>query len=385
MDGTPPAPGPGARFEIWRAKPIPTAPEELVTYRREIVDIFTDMNAIGEEEGGDLALAQNLLQTTQTTLTQTQEDLGLLRDDYATLQDELQQSKATIKALNRVVLDTPENSLTRPAKTQELPTPPKFKGERSQLKAWKNSINIKLTGDAAKFPNNQHRLAYVYGLLDGEAKSQIEPYVLPTGINLADVAALTAILDRAFGDPDPVGTATRALRVLKQKNSTLSSYIAEFSRLAADVPWDAQAKLDHFQDGLSYEIKQALVYYEDVATLELLMAQASKVEQKLARLKNSARPPVTPSRTPAAPVNTPSHPSHTPGGLVPMDLSSGRPRLTQAERDRRRQAGECIICGKTGHFMADCPIRRPRPMNVSAAVPAPAPGIDQSGKEESLV
>lgn len=146
-----------------------------------------------------------------------------------------------------------------------------------------------MTGDAAKFPNDQHRLAYVYGLLDGEAKSQIEPYVLPDRINLANIAALTTILDCTFGDPDPVGTATRALRDLKQGNSTLSSYTAEFSRLAADIPLDARAKLDYFEDALAHRIKEALIYYPEVGTLELLVEQASRVEQKMARLQGNSR------------------------------------------------------------------------------------------------
>ena len=95
-------------------------------------------------------------------------------------------------------------------------------------------------------------MSHVYGLVEGKATDQIQPYVLPSGIKLVDVPTLFADLDRAFGDPDPVGTATRALRGLKQRNSDLSSYVAEFSRLAAEVPWDDRAKLDHFQGGLSY-------------------------------------------------------------------------------------------------------------------------------------
>jgi len=89
---------------------------------------------------------------------------------------------------------------------------------------------------------------------------QIQPYVFTTGINLPDTAALLAILDPAFGDPDPSGTATRTLRTFKQK-ADLSTYVAEFSRLAAEVPWNDQGKLDQFQECLSHESLQALVHY----------------------------------------------------------------------------------------------------------------------------
>jgi len=43
-----------------------------------------------------------------------------------------------------------------------------------------------------------------------------------------------------------------------------------------------------------------------------------------------------------------------------MDLSSGRPRLTQAEKDRRRAIGACIICVGTDDFMAVYTICRNR-------------------------
>jgi len=47
-------PPPGARFETWHARPIPTDPDELATYRRKAVDIFLATHAIGEQLGGDL-------------------------------------------------------------------------------------------------------------------------------------------------------------------------------------------------------------------------------------------------------------------------------------------------------------------------------------------
>jgi len=138
-------------------------------------------------------------------------------------------------------------------KPRDLPPLPKYNGDRARLKAWKNSGNIKLTGDEAKFPDKNHKLAYVYGRLEGKAMDQVQPCVLATGIDLSHIAALLAILDRAFGGPDPSGTATRTLHALKQK-ANLSTYVAEFSRLAAEVPWNDRAKLDQFQEGLSHEL-----------------------------------------------------------------------------------------------------------------------------------
>jgi hypothetical protein len=389
--------GPGARFQAWRALPLPSDSNSLATYRREIINIFEATDQIGVEMKADLLLTQRQLQTANDEITLLQEDIVSLRNDLA-------RERATIYGLNQALamLSPTEQQVDPRPKPQDLPPPPKYNGDRARLKAWKNSVNIKLTGDAAKFPDENHKLAHVYGLLEGKAMDQIQPYVLATGIDLPDIAALLAILDRAFGDPDPSGTATRALRALKQK-ADLSTYVAEFSRLAAEVPWNDRAKLDQFQEGLSHELLQALVHYPNPKSLEELIEKTSEIEQKLARVRMHSRaqshlssnshvhhraPPIAaPPPVPSGPpVNKPSHPSLVPGGATPMDLSSGRPRLTQAEKDRRRATGACIICGGTDHFMAVCPIRRNRPLAAHATTVSTADGTQEaeSGKAVSL-
>jgi hypothetical protein len=391
MDTQNPAPvpaGPGARFQAWRALPLPSDPNSLAAYRREIINIFEDIDKVGAELGADLLLAQRQLQTANDEIT-------LLQEDVSTLRTELARERDTIQSLNRalkMLSPTDQPADPRP-KPQELPAPPRYNGDRARLKAWKNSVNIKLTGDTAKFPDENHKLAYVYGLLEGKAMDQIQPYVLATGINLPNIAALLAILDRAFGDPDPAGTATRALRSLKQK-ADLSTYVAEFSRLAAEVPWNDQAKLDQFQEGLSHELLQALVHYPNPKSLEELIEKTSEIEQKLARVRVHSRaqpqshhraPPVAVA-PPAPSVNKAAHPSLVPGGATPMDLSSGRPRLTQAEKDRRRATGACIIYGGMDHFLAVCPIRRNRPLAAHATTVSVTDGAQEveSGKAVSL-
>ena len=103
-------------------------------------------------------------------------------------------------------------------KPANISDPPKFFGKREDLEAFKNMVNIKLTGNAEQFPSDQHRLAYVYGRLEGNALAQIQPHITATGITLVNILALLDILQTAFGDTDPQGTATRELRKLRQAN-----------------------------------------------------------------------------------------------------------------------------------------------------------------------
>ena len=51
--------------------------------------------------------------------------------------------------------------------------PHKFSGKCEDLEAFKNMVNIKLTGNAEQFPSDQHRLAYVYRRLEANALAQV--------------------------------------------------------------------------------------------------------------------------------------------------------------------------------------------------------------------
>lgn len=113
--------GPGAHFEEWCAKPYLKTLEEVANFHAEIISIFQATYNLGAELGGDLALAQQGLVTTQTqlatteeTLHQTQEDLTLVREELAILQAQAVQQNATIQALNRAVNSLPLGEVATP-------------------------------------------------------------------------------------------------------------------------------------------------------------------------------------------------------------------------------------------------------------------------------
>ena len=183
-------------------------------------------------------------------------------------------------------------SNTHPAPRQKpanIWDPPKFSGKREDLEAFKNMVNIKLTGNAEQFPSDQYRLAHVYGRLEGNALAQVQLHITATGITLANVPALLNVLQTAFGDPDPQGTATRELRKLRQTNKKFSTYVADFIRLSAIVPWDERAKLDHLRVGLSHELQQGLVFLEDATTTQDLITQVTRLEARQRALQANSR------------------------------------------------------------------------------------------------
>ena len=66
-----------------------------------------------------------------------------------------------------------------------------------------------------------------------------------------------------------------------------------------------------------------------------------------------------------------------------MGVSGARLRLTQAEKDGRRQRGECYFCRKLGHLTINCPSpsRRPRPLVANVGE---LNVFEESGNAESL-
>ena len=203
-------------------------------------------------------------------------------------------------------------------------------------------VNIKLTGNEEQFPSDQHRLAYVFHRLEGNALAQVQPHITATGITLANVPTLLNVLQTAFGDPDSQGTATRELRKLRQTNKEFSTYVADFIRLSAIVPWDERTKLDHLRAGISHELQQGLVFLKDATTTQNLITQVTRLEDRQRALQANSRTtqpwrttapqqarhittPQTQYRTPPAayrppPGTTTTHPSFTAGGPVAMDV-----------------------------------------------------------------
>jgi len=130
-----PLPPPGARFETWRALPVPSNANDLGKYRREIINIFPATHAIGAELGGDLSLTQETLRTTQETLLTTQNQLQAANDDMTLLRKEVDLERHTMQALTRALATiVPADTPAQP-KTQDLAAPPRFNANHARLKA----------------------------------------------------------------------------------------------------------------------------------------------------------------------------------------------------------------------------------------------------------
>jgi hypothetical protein len=313
-------------------------------------------------------------------LAEAVHEANCYQDQLATIREELNHERANSAALRSNATRT----TSHPNPTITVPDPERFDGTKDKLRSFVSHLNMKLQIDAARFPTDQHQLCYTMGLLTGQAFAQVEPYIKPTFVDLANVKALTDILETAFGDPDRETTAERKLESLRQSNKDFSTYYAEFQRYAADVKWNAAAKRTALTRGLSNEIKDALITADTIPTeftsyVTYIQRLDNRIRAREAEKKSRFTPRSNPAPTPVRPAHAPA-PVHAP---VPaptnapvrtaypdaMDLSSGRPKLTDEERRKRLQEGRCYYCGGFGHNIRNCPNKPVRANEAVLATP----------------
>jgi len=250
--------------------------------------------------------------------------------------------------------------------------PDKFDGQRSKLRSFLVKLNLKLQ-EPKSFKDEQARMRYVIGRLDGIALEQVMNFVTVDGIQFSTVQSMIDHLKQCFDDPDRIGTATRALRSTKQGTRDFATYFAEFQRYALQVDWNDAAIRAELRDGLSPELLGALVTIDEPESYTDFTNLLMKIDTKLRANKNriTPRPPAppqtpkghtkqyntsaTPGATGAATNPTASNSGHY--GPAPMDISANRRRLTPEERARRIAQGLCLYCAGAGHIAHQCPNR----------------------------
>ena len=177
-------------------------------------------------------------------------------------------------------------------------------------------------------------------------------------------------LQTAFGDPDRKGTAQRELRQLRQKNREFYLYLSDYQRLVPDTGFDDEAKRSILLDGLSDELKSALITVDLPNSLDDTIKVLQKIDNRYRSVQASLRKPFASGTTGSSSAHSIPTPKASSGRSTPapqptppsssepdaMDLSTSRRRgpITPAEISRRMNEGLCMYCGGSGHFANAC-------------------------------
>ena len=272
-------------------------------------------------------------------------------------------------------LSVTPSQTSRPSPNQ--PDLEKFNGDKTKLEAFITQLRIKFQRNADHYiclgqNTKQNQLSYAISRLEGDAFTQVQPFVSRHGIDLQDVTALEDLLEAQFGEVDPVGTAKHEIYKLYQANKDLEVFLNTFLVLAKKAKLEEQQTLDLLYEKLSDEFKSLLVTKKKQTNLDNLIKKLRNMDANMKIISQRKRPtntngkpvPTSSSKpayqqafqsTPNTVTNTslspsPSTTSGTHAG--PMDVSGVGKRgpLSDEEKERRNKLGLCRYYGQPGHI-----------------------------------
>jgi hypothetical protein len=170
---------------------------------------------------------------------------------------------------------------------QKFPDSPHFSGsDRTQMRGWIAQLRMVIRHTPSRFPDEQAKMRYAFNRLSGLALKQVLPHVGDNGeIRLEGLPAFIQLLEAAFGNPDRVATAERAMKEIKQRNRQFSLYYAEFQVIAADLDWNPSALRNALRSGLSEEMKDSFIHTDMPDDLPAFVTLCQKRDNQIRQRK----------------------------------------------------------------------------------------------------
>jgi Retrotransposon gag protein len=283
--------------------------------------------------------------------------------------------------------------------------PDPYDGDREKLYIFLTQCELIFAGSEHQFATEHAKVLYAISYLRGPAFTWAQPYIgsshrlgrLPQAID--SWRSFSTSLTDLYGDRNLVRNKEQELMVLNQATS-VAAYAAEFRRIEQYLAWNEPALMAHFYRGLRPGVKDGLVSVQPFPeNLTQLIEDSNRIDSRISERQLERRatsmaqtnPRPTATQNPRAQFNprvpqlapnvnpptlvAPTQNTQTPisaGGPTPMELdSSSSRRITEAEKQRRRDNHLCMYCGGSNHFRANCPYRRPPHPQAHAAAWAP--------------
>ena len=241
--------------------------------------------------------SQLLHQTGRELSEQSKTHTARLEDYVKNLQIEnhsLDAEKRTLEAVAAALKES--RGSIKVQRSAAIADPFKFSDEdRTVLKHWTQLMKYKLEGNADHFEvkdepevTRRNRMMYAYSRTEGVCQSQTLPNMNSTNSHgtLHTAEDIIHFVNETYKDPDERNTAQKKIHQLRQRNRPFVEYLTEFQRYIEDIGYDAQAQLAHFNEGLSYEIKNALITQPDMS-LKQLIPHCQRIDNKLRSLSNT--------------------------------------------------------------------------------------------------
>jgi hypothetical protein len=247
-------------------------------------------------------------------------------------------------------------SVNRPVEPK-VPLPEKFDGDRRKFRGFINQMELVFLINPSRYQTPASKVGVIGTLLKDKALAWFTPFLENTAKHqelLNDYDSFRTLLEDTFGEKDRALVAAARLNLLRQGNRPASAYASDFRQLASDLTWNDSALIHSFRLGLSSQVKDMLVHHPQPATLDAMISLAISVDNRLFEHRQEMRraSPLPPTR-PAI-------------GPTPMEIGAvGHKRLSDEEKQRRRDLKLCMYCGSDQHLRPQCPLAPSRVSSIS--------------------
>ncbi|KAK3572866.1 hypothetical protein QTP86_009049, partial [Hemibagrus guttatus] len=258
------------------------------------------------------------------------------------------------------------SSASPPVIASPVAIPAPFSGSVGDCNGFLLQCSLVLEMQPHLYPDDRAKVAFIISHLDGKALCWAEPLWTQNHPAVSSLSSFLEHFREVFGMPAGDSSIGERLCTLRQGSMTVSDYALQFRTLAAASGWNEQALITTYRQGLDPCIRLHLAAYEDSIGLEKFIQFSIRfaTRMQVCLEEHQAQP-----LFPAAP-RRPERVSHPEPADEPMDLEHSDLAATERQRERQRRLAQnrCFYCGRSGHFIAECPTRPARSM-VSVLLP----------------
>ncbi|XP_066879679.1 retrotransposon Gag-like protein 3 isoform X2 [Kogia breviceps] len=244
----------------------------------------------------------------------------------------------------------PQSSNGLEAEAFPLEYPLTFNGDAQKLPEFLVQLNSYMRVRGHLYPTEAALVSFVGNRFSGEAGKWFQPLVDIQSPLLEQFESFIQVLQDTFDNPENMEDANHRIRKLCQGEDHVHQYATHFHIIAQELNWDESTLCIQFQEGLASSIRDELSRTNPATNLSDLITQCITLEEKL-----NGKPDLSPQE--ASPSQEKGGFDSPPAENQPVQASSNRPHLSEAERARRREGHLCLYCGYPGHFARDCPVK----------------------------